>query len=198
LNRQVPKLGGPEGNARLTSATGLLLLALLALEGVTILFIRPLISLHVFVGLMLIPPVALKLASTGWRLVRYYTGSRPYVRQGPPHPYMRVVVAPLVVATTLVLLGTGVAMLIASPRDHRVLQLHQAAFIAWLAATGIHVLFHLPRLARLTLAELRPGARVPAAWLRIGLVGVAVATGAAFAASVSHLATPWVDWVRVH
>jgi hypothetical protein len=35
----VPKLGGPEGNARLTTATGLLLLALLAIEGVTILFI---------------------------------------------------------------------------------------------------------------------------------------------------------------
>jgi hypothetical protein len=147
---------------------------------------------------MLIPPVALKLASTGWRLVRYYRGSGPYVRQGPPHPYMRAVVAPLVVVTTLVLLGTGVAMLVASPHAHRVLQLHKAAFIAWIAATGIHVLFHLPRLVRLMLAELRPATRAPAAGLRVGLVGVAFATGAVFAASVFHLATPWLDWVRVH
>jgi hypothetical protein len=57
--------GGVEGNARLTATTGVLLIVLLAVEGVTILFIRPLISMHVFVGLMLVPPVALKLGSTG-------------------------------------------------------------------------------------------------------------------------------------
>jgi hypothetical protein len=190
--------GGADGNARLTAATGVLLLALLALEGITILFIRPLISMHVFVGLMLIPPVALKLGSTGWRFVRYYTGSRAYVEQGPPHTYMRVVVAPVVVVSTLVLFGTGVAMLAVGPHTHRVLQLHKAAFVVWLTSTSVHVLFHLPRLGRLTRAELRRFPRVPSAWLRVGLVGAAVAVGAVFAASTFHLATPWLDWVRVH
>ena len=57
--------GGTEGNARLIGWTGLVLLVLLAIEGVTILDIRPLLSVHVFVGLLLIPPVALKLGATG-------------------------------------------------------------------------------------------------------------------------------------
>ncbi len=36
--------GGPEGNERLTAATAAVLFLLLAAEGVTILFIRPLLS----------------------------------------------------------------------------------------------------------------------------------------------------------
>ncbi len=68
--------GGVEGNDRLTAASGGLLFLLLAAEGVTILFIRPLLSAHVFIGMLLIPPVALKLGSTGWRFLRYYTGDR--------------------------------------------------------------------------------------------------------------------------
>jgi hypothetical protein len=57
--------GGVEGNARLTATTAVVLLLLLATEGVTLLALRPLLSLHVFVGMLLIPPVALKLGATG-------------------------------------------------------------------------------------------------------------------------------------
>ena len=53
-----------------------MLLVLLAVEGVTILFLRPLLSVHIFVGMLLIPPVALKLGSTGYRFVRYYQRRR--------------------------------------------------------------------------------------------------------------------------
>ena len=115
----MPQLGGSEGNARLTSMTAVALLVLLALEGVTVLFIRPLISVHVFVGLLLVPPVALKLASTAWRFVSYYAGRADYVAKGPPQIVLRAVVAPLVVVSTLVLFGTGIAMLAVHPRvDH--------------------------------------------------------------------------------
>jgi hypothetical protein len=196
LTRRVRNLGGADGNARLTGATGVLLIALLAIEGVTILFVRPLISLHVFVGLMLIPPIALKLGSTGWRFFRYYTGSRPYVLTGPPHPYMRFVVAPLVVVSTLFVFGTGIAMLFVHPRGGALLGLHKASFVVWIASTSIHVLFHLPRLGRLARADLLPTTRLPATWLRVGLVGVSLAAGALFAASTFHLASPWLDWVR--
>lgn len=74
--------GGSVGNERLTAATAVALLVLLAVEGVTILFLRPLLSVHVFVGMLLLPPVALKLGSVGWRLARYYVGSREYVLKG--------------------------------------------------------------------------------------------------------------------
>jgi len=63
--------GGVEGNERLTASAGALLLLLLVAEGVTILFIGPLLSAHVFIGMLLIPPVALKLGVTGWRFARY-------------------------------------------------------------------------------------------------------------------------------
>src|SRR5439155_1712802 len=76
------------------------LAALLLVEGVTILFLRPLLPVHIFVGMLLIPPVALKLASTGYRFVRYYTGKPEYVRLGPPHIVLRAL-APLLVAATV-------------------------------------------------------------------------------------------------
>ena len=46
--------GGAEGNEQLTAIVGLLLIVLLAVIGVTILRIRQLISIHLFVGLLLI------------------------------------------------------------------------------------------------------------------------------------------------
>src|SRR5690242_13679232 len=72
--RSSNRSGGVDGNERLTAATAIVLIALLAAEGVTILFLRPLFSAHVFIGMLLIPPVALKLGTTGWRFTRYYTG----------------------------------------------------------------------------------------------------------------------------
>jgi hypothetical protein len=66
---------GVQSNTRLTAAVGALLLGLLAAEGLTVLRVRSLLTLHVFIGMMLIPPVLLKTGSTGWRFVRYYRGS---------------------------------------------------------------------------------------------------------------------------
>jgi hypothetical protein len=189
-------LGGVEGNARLTGQTGVLLIVLLAIEGVTILFIRPLISVHVFVGLLLVPPVALKLASTGWRFVRYYTRDRAYVSKGPPSLLMRVAVAPVVVLSTLAVFATGIAMLAVHPHGGVVLGLHKASFVVWLAATGVHVLGHLPKLPRLAAGDWRPATRLPSAWMRVVLVVASVGIGAMFAATTLHFATPWLDWVR--
>ena len=80
---------GPPGNERLTTSTGLVLLVLLAVETLTTLSLRSYLSVHIFLGLLLLPPVALKLASTGWRFVRYYTNSRPYRLAGPPRLLLR-------------------------------------------------------------------------------------------------------------
>ncbi len=192
----MPKLGGSEGNARLTGTTAVLLIVLLAVEGVTILFIRPLISVHVFVGLLLVPPVALKLASTGWRFACYYTRRPAYLAKGPPQVLLRVLVAPVVVASTVAVFGTGIAMLVVRPHAGWLVGLHKASFVVWLVATGVHVLAYLTRLPRLAAADWRRITRLPAARLRLGLVALSVALGAVFAAEVIHLATPWLDWVR--
>src|SRR5690242_12731571 len=76
--------GGTEGNERLTVQAGAVLFVLLAVLGVTIALIGRLLWLHLFLGLLLIGPLAVKLASTGYRFARYYLGDGAYVRKGPP------------------------------------------------------------------------------------------------------------------
>lgn len=140
---------GVEGNARLTGSTGLLLLVLLGAEGVTVLSVHRLLSPHVFIGMLLVPPVLLKVASTLWRFTRYYGGSPAYVAKGPPPALLRLL-GPVVVLLTLAVLGSGIVLFL-GPAGWRsqMLFLHKATFILWLGATGIHVLAHLRDTARL-------------------------------------------------
>ncbi len=86
-----------DGNERLTAMTGTVLIVLLAVLGVTILRIGQLIWLHLFLGLLLLGPLAVKLGSTGYRFVRYYTGDPAYREKGPPEP-AAALIAPMVVA----------------------------------------------------------------------------------------------------
>jgi hypothetical protein len=145
--------GGTTGNERLTSVTGAVLLVVLAALGVTIIRIGQLLSIHMFVGMLLIGPLALKLASTGYRFVRYYTHNRAYVRKGPPPMPLRLL-APLVVASTLVVFVSGVVLLFAGPSSRDTwFPIHKLSFFAWLALTAIHVLAHLPEVGRSLVAD---------------------------------------------
>jgi hypothetical protein len=136
--------GGTDGNEQLTAMTGLLLIVLLAVLGVTIVRKSQLIWVHLFVGLLLIGPVALKMASTGYRFVRYYTRNAAYRLKGPPLLRMRLI-APVVVLSTLVVFASGVVLLFEGPR-HRGpwVSIHKLSFFLWLAVTALHVLGHLP------------------------------------------------------
>lgn len=167
--------GGSAGNAQLTAAVAIVLLVLLAAEGATLLSIGSLLTVHSFVGMLVLPPVLLKLASTGWRMVRYYRHGEEYVRRGPPHVVLRVVVAPVIVASTLVLFGTGVALLALDRTRGTLVLLHKASFIVWFGATSLHVLAHLTRLPRL-LRERAAGLA-----LRTAVVGGALVAGAVVA-----------------
>ena len=168
--------GGTDGNEQLTAITGAILIALLLVIGVTIVRIRQLISVHLFVGLVLIGPVALKVASTGYRFARYYTGSSTYREKGPPPALLRAI-APIIVLTTIVVFVTGLLLLFdgASSRD-QYLELHKVSFIVWGVFTGIHVLAHLPAMTKslrgLTWAS-QDGEAVPGAGGRtLALLGV--------------------------
>jgi hypothetical protein len=101
-----------------------------------------------FLGLLLIGPVALKMSSTGYRFVRYYTANPTYRRKGPPAPLMRLL-APLVVISTVVVFASGVALLLEGPSSRgSLLLIHRASFVVWIAVTAIHVLGHLSDLPR--------------------------------------------------
>ena len=94
--------------------------------------------------MLLIGPVALKLGSTGYRFIRYYTGNLSYRRVGPPPALLRVI-APMVVLSTVVVMASGVALLFAGPQSRdTLLPIHKVSFVVWAAFTGIHVLGHLP------------------------------------------------------
>jgi len=131
-------LGGSDGNEQLTAIVATLLLLLLAVEGATLLNMRSLLTVHAFVGVLLIPVVAVKLGSTGWRMLRYYLGADEYVRRGPPHLLLRAIVAPVLVASTIVLFGSGVGLL--GQREGALVGLHKASFLVWFGATTVHVL----------------------------------------------------------
>jgi hypothetical protein len=185
---------GVSGNARLTGAAAAALLVLLAAEGATIPFIGPLLGPHIFIGMLLIPPVLLKLASTGYRFARYYTGSPPYVRKGPPNLALRVL-APGVVLTTLALFGTGVALLVAGPPSNTLIFAHKLSFIAWVALMTLHVLGHLLEVPSLVLPDWRRNGP-PEAWLagagsRTMALGLAIFAGTALALLTYSAAGPW-------
>lgn len=147
--RPLPDLSGPEGNARLTGTTAAVLFVLLAAEGLTILSVRSLLTPHVFIGLLLVPPVLLKTGSTLWRFARYYRGDPAFRRKGPPPALLRLL-GPFVILLTLAVLATGVALLLVGPALRPgLLFLHKASFVLWLGAMSVHVLGHLADTARL-------------------------------------------------
>jgi len=195
--RPIRRSGGVEGNERLVATTAIVLVLLLATEGVTIVFLRPLLSVHVFVGMLLIPPVVLKLAGTGWRFARFYAGSYPYRLKGPPHILMRLLVAPAVVATTLLLFASGVALLAVGPGDGVVLGLHKVSFVLWFGAMTVHVLAYTLKLPALAGADWRAATRLPSARLRLAAVVLALIAGAVLAAATLHLAHPWLEWAKL-
>lgn len=140
--------GGSDGNEQLTTVTGAILIVLLAVIGFTIPQLRQFVSVHLFVGMLLIGPVLLKMASTGYRFVRYYTGNIEYRRKGPPEVVLRVI-GPIVMLSTVAVFATGVVLLILGPshRDPWV-ELHKLTFIVWVVFMSFHVLLHLPAVAR--------------------------------------------------
>lgn len=176
--RSVARSWGPRGNDRLTASVGLLLFVLLAVEAWTTLSLSSYLELHMFLGFVLLPPVALKLASTGWRFARYYTGSRPYRVAGPPRLAMRLL-APLLLVSTLALFGSGVALVVVGHGHGRLQLVHAVSFGVWGVVMLIHLAVYLGRAVGHGAADWRPHAEriVPGARLRRALTAGALISG---------------------
>jgi hypothetical protein len=145
---------------------------------------------------VLIPPVLLKLASTGWRFARYYLRDAEYVRRGAPHPFLRLLVAPLTVASTAALFGTGVALVVLHPQRGLIVGLHKASFVVWFGAMSVHVLAHVlkvPRLARADFVGASDGT-----WLRRFAVAAALVAGVIVAIAFLPAAHDWAHWAALH
>jgi hypothetical protein len=188
--------GGVEGNARLTATSGLVLLVLLFVEGLTLVGVRQFITVHIFVGLWLIPPVAVKLASTGYRFVRYYTGAPTYRAVGPPHLIPRII-APLLVATTIGVLGTGVVLLLQGPgQGEQWRHLHTLFFIGWFCVMTVHFLAYIWRAPALALRDVSGvSSTVRGIWLREGMIVGGIILGLVLAIAFLPLDSSWTHFV---
>lgn len=173
---------GVESNARLTAATGAMLLVLLAAEGLTLVSLDRFLRWHELIGVLVLPPIVLKLGATGYRFVRYYTGDEAYGRKGPPHWVLRLT-APGMVFVTVTLLASGLLLALVRDLSPWVLVVHKASFILWFGAMTIHVLGHVQETAKSGIADLqnfRDGALGKV--VRWGAVLTSVASGAVLAA----------------
>jgi hypothetical protein len=168
---------GVEGNARITGSLGAAIFLLLFVEGITILRVGQLITMHVFIGMMLVAFATAKIGSTGYRFVRYYRGDVAYVRKGAPPLVLRAI-GPIAVLLTVAVLGTGIAALLTHRQGHWLL-LHKASFILWFGAMTIHVLGHALETPALAIADLRSGVRdeAPGVATRLGLLAVTLLLG---------------------
>ena len=168
-------------NERLTAFAGALLFVLLAVEGSTLLGVGQMLTLHEFVGVLLVGPLVLKLGATGWRFLRYYSGDRAYQHKGPPWLPLRLL-APILVLSTITLIGSGIGLWAYGHDTGGLMLLHKASFIIWIGVSALHVLYYMWRVPALMLADLRRGTAVPRGRIvRLGLVAVSLVLGVSLA-----------------
>jgi hypothetical protein len=185
---------GVEGNARLTAVNAAVLLVVLAAEGFTLLGVRQMLTPHVFIGMVLIPPVLLKVGSTCWRFAHYYGGVTAYRRKGPP-PILLRLLGPVVVVLTVTVLASGVALLFVRGTDlSLLLKVHKASFILWFGVMTVHVAAHLEDVVRLAPRDWMRRARrdVGGAGTRQWLIAASLAVGALLGVLVLSRITPWL------
>ena len=184
-------LAGVSANGRLTALTGALLVVLLGLMGITILSVRELLPQHLLLGFVLLPPLVLKMGSTGYRFARYYMGDANYREAGAPHVLLRIL-GPLAVVSTIAVFITGLELWYFGLRFGSVWgEAHKLSFIVWGPLIGIHFLAHLGRTGEAVAAELSrsPGDQATA---RRSLVLGSLVAGAALAAASLTYASPFI------
>jgi hypothetical protein len=174
---------------------------LFAAEIVTaILGVRNVLTAHLVIGYLLAPPVLVKLASTGWRMSRYYLGEPDYRRRGAPRTFLRVL-GPVIVVLTVALVSSGILCYNGPHSVHNfALNVHKVTFYLWLVALVCHVVPHFVEAVSLAAADLlgRAGVRVSGATARRALVIGALALGTILAITLSGQAGPYLALFPKH
>ena len=188
------------GNERLTAYAGGILLVLLLVEVVSAVDLHALLSVHVFIGVLLAGPLVVKIGSTGYRFVRYYTKSPAYVEKGPPHIGLRVL-SPLLLLTTLVVIGSGIGLvIIGRPYQGALFHLHAISALIWIVMITIHLFAHIRSVPRLIAADWRKitTQRTLGRWSRLGVNLGALVVGVIASVILLPVAAPWIAWSKTH
>jgi hypothetical protein len=175
--------------------TAVTLFVLFSVEVATVLLTaRSVLSLHVAVGLILVPPVLLKIGSVTWRMASYYRGEAAYREEGPPPLALRIL-GPLLVFLTMLVLVSGIGLVLFPHHLHSsFLTVHKASFYLWIAVLAIHVAAHFRRMVRLTARDVLRRTPIAAgrARLRALTVGGALVFGAGLALPFTHTAETYL------
>jgi hypothetical protein len=189
------------GNERMTALAGAVLLVLILVELVSAVILRTLLTIHVFAGMLLAGPLVVKLGSTFSRFLRYYTGSSSFVRRGPPHLALRVM-APLLIATTLVVIGSGIGLVVAGPRSAGpLLPLHGFSVLVWLPLIAIHTFAHIRQVPRLVVDDWSKSSdktNVSGRGSRLGVNLGALLAGVIAAILLFPGAASWIVWSQTN
>lgn len=188
---------GVIGNERLTALVSFVLLVLILMELVTSAVLRSWLPPHTFVGVALAGPLLVKMGSTGWRFLRYYTRAPAYVCRGPPPVVLRVLGSVLLV-TTLVMMGSGIGLVVIGPIQPFLL-VHVFSALVWLPLLAVHSRAHWWQVPRHLADDGRDGRGSRSRrgrWLRLGVNLVALLLGGIAAVLLFPAATPLSSGVR--
>jgi hypothetical protein len=190
---------GVIGNKRLTALVSLVLLVLIIVELVTSAFLRLWLPAHTVVGVLLAGPLLVKMGSTGWRFLRYYTRVPAYVRRGPPLLVLRVL-GPVLLVTTLIMVGSGIGLVVTGPLQP-FLVTHVFSTLLWLPLIAVHSLAHLQQVPQSIASDwsskLGPRFHVGRG-LRLGVNLGALLLGVIGAWLLFPAATPLFSWGQTH
>jgi hypothetical protein len=170
------------------------LILLIAELATVVLGAASVLSLHAAIGLILVPPVVVKLASTTWRMVNYYLGTAAYTHRGPP-PALARVLGPILSLTIVLVLASGGALILGPSSLHQTaLQVHKVTFYLALLLIVAHLAMHLTQPLGLAARDWvnRRGATllVRATWT--GIIG-SVLLGARLALTIAGHAEPYLQ-----
>jgi hypothetical protein len=186
---------GVAGNERLTALASLVLLVLIIVELATSAFLRLWLPTHTVIGVLLAGPLLVKMGGVGWRFLRYYTRAPAYVRRGPPPLVLRVL-GPVLLVTTLVMVGSGIGLVVIGPMQPFLLA-HVFSALAWLPLIALHSLAHLQQVPPSIASDWSPrqGSRFPVGrGLRLGVNLGALLLGVIGAWLLFPAATPLFAW----
>ena len=180
--RPEPLASGVAANERLSALAGGLLYLLLLALAVTILEVQSDLPAHFIVGFILVPPLALKLASAGYRFMRYYTRNPAYRQAGPPPLALRLT-APVLVVSTVVAFASGFELWFYGLQLGEVwITVHNLSSVVMLLSGSVHLVGHLRRSGAVAADELRRAAhsrRSALPWLVVASLGVGLILGLA-------------------
>lgn len=183
-------------NERLTATAGAILLVLIIAELIITANLHALITVHIFVGVLLCGPLVVKMGSTGYRFLRYYSKNPAFVKNGPPNPLLRLL-APFLVLMTLLVFISGIGLAIVGPHHMGLLfDIHAASVAMWLPLLAVHVYAYLRKVSRLIGGDWgrQAAQRVRGRGGRLGLNLAALVVGLIAAIVMMPVSNQWSHW----